>query len=109
VRSAGKRGGRPFFNWYGEHCFYSQFWGNSHFKNMIYIHIYWNPTTIEHSSTKMIYSKKVILQYVKKQYFTCPNFSNVEKDLVPSAASTIPSTLFAFSPCIRTVNSLVVG
>lgn len=38
-----------------------------------------------------------------------PNFSRGEKDLALSAAMTIPSMVFSLGPCMRTVNSEVVG
>lgn len=38
-----------------------------------------------------------------------PNFSRGEKDRVLSAAMTIPSMVFSLGPCMRTVNSEVVG
>lgn len=38
-----------------------------------------------------------------------PNFSRGEKDRALSAAMTMPSMVFSLGPCIRTVNSEVVG
>lgn len=39
----------------------------------------------------------------------CPNFSSGEKERALSAAITMPSMVFSFGPCMRTVNSEVVG
>ena len=38
-----------------------------------------------------------------------PNFSRGEKDRALSAAMTMPSMVFSLGPCMRTVNSEVVG
>lgn len=38
-----------------------------------------------------------------------PNFSSGEKDRALSAAMTMPSMVFSLGPCMRTVNSEVVG